>query len=469
MRRFLFSLIIIIPLILTPSGKAAAQESNQNPIYIVQSGDTLNTIASRFGITVDELIAANTLENPNYLAAGTELIIPGLQGVSGVLTTSPISFGMNLKSISSQNQVPLPILIKLNHLTSPSEVYVGSNLVFPQSNQNQLSGSRSLAAGQSLLEYSVLHNENPWQLVSQNQLVGTWDSNPGQPVYHSPSEQVANTDGENIFSNAFITPLPMIQGSTITITIPSSEDLQITGSLADHQLAFFKSSDTTYSALQGIYALADPTLTSLNLLVKKSNGETLAFEQMVPIDRGGYAQEAIFVDPSTIDPAVTKPEEDQVRAIVAPVSPEKYWSGIFAPPVDEIEPKSCIKSWFGTQRSYNEGPYNAFHTGVDYGICVPNFNIYAPAAGKVVFAGPLVVRGNATYIDHGHGIYSAFFHQSAIQVNAGDMVQPGQLIGQIGATGRVTGPHLHWEVWVNGFQVDPLDWLDNQYPIINSK
>jgi murein DD-endopeptidase MepM/ murein hydrolase activator NlpD len=74
------------------------------------------------------------------------------------------------------------------------------------------------------------------------------------------------------------------------------------------------------------------------------------------------------------------------------------------------------------------------------------------------------VRGFTTYIDHGWGIYSGFFHQKEIQVNVGDVVQPGQLIGQIGATGRVTGPHLHWEIWVNGFQVNPIDWLDNIYP-----
>jgi murein DD-endopeptidase MepM/ murein hydrolase activator NlpD len=74
------------------------------------------------------------------------------------------------------------------------------------------------------------------------------------------------------------------------------------------------------------------------------------------------------------------------------------------------------------------------------------------------------VRGNTTIIDHGWGIYTAYFHQAEIKVGVGDVVLPGQDIGTIGATGRVTGPHLHWEIWVNGVQVQPLSWLENIYP-----
>jgi murein DD-endopeptidase MepM/ murein hydrolase activator NlpD len=99
---------------------------------------------------------------------------------------------------------------------------------------------------------------------------------------------------------------------------------------------------------------------------------------------------------------------------------------------------------------------------VDYGVCA-NLNIYAPAPGVVVFAGPLTVRGNATIIDHGWGVYSGFYHQSEIKVKVGDKVEAGQLIGLIGGTGRVTGPHLHWDVFVNGIQVQPLDWLEKAF------
>jgi len=74
------------------------------------------------------------------------------------------------------------------------------------------------------------------------------------------------------------------------------------------------------------------------------------------------------------------------------------------------------------------------------------------------------VRGNTTIIDHGWGVYSGFWHQSKFYVQVGDIVEQGQVIGEVGGTGRVTGPHLHWELWVNGIQVDPYDWLIQAYP-----
>src|SRR4030066_20914 len=90
-------------------------------------------------------------------------------------------------------------------------------------------------------------------------------------------------------------------------------------------------------------------------------------------------------------------------------------------------------------------------------------SIYAPATGKVVFAGPLSVRGNATVIDHGWGVYTAYMHQSEILVQPGELVELGRLIGRGGSTGRTTGTHLHWEVWVGGVQVDPVEWLEKPF------
>jgi murein DD-endopeptidase MepM/ murein hydrolase activator NlpD len=76
----------------------------------------------------------------------------------------------------------------------------------------------------------------------------------------------------------------------------------------------------------------------------------------------------------------------------------------------------------------------------------------------------LFVRGGVIVIDHGWGVYTAYDHLSESFVQVGDNVQPGQLIGLGGATGRTTGPHLHWEVWVGGVQVNPVDWLERTYP-----
>jgi murein DD-endopeptidase MepM/ murein hydrolase activator NlpD len=102
--------------------------------------------------------------------------------------------------------------------------------------------------------------------------------------------------------------------------------------------------------------------------------------------------------------------------------------------------------------------------------------VYAPAAGKVVFAGRLEVRGCTIMIDHGWGVYTAYMHLQqepttkecylyGVQVQQGQQVETGQLIGRVGNTGlRTTGSHLHWEVLVGDVQVDPLDWLAQQFP-----
>jgi murein DD-endopeptidase MepM/ murein hydrolase activator NlpD len=124
-------------------------------------------------------------------------------------------------------------------------------------------------------------------------------------------------------------------------------------------------------------------------------------------------------------------------------------------------------SFYGTRRIYHgigtDLTVQGFHTGLDFA-GGDGLQIFAPAPGRVVFAAPLTVRGNATIIDHGWGVYSGFWHQSEFLVQVGDVVSQGQVIGLVGGTGRVTGAHLHWEVWVNGVQVNPLDWLDQAYP-----
>ena len=82
----------------------------------------------------------------------------------------------------------------------------------------------------------------------------------------------------------------------------------------------------------------------------------------------------------------------------------------------------------------------------------------------MVFAQALTVRGNATIIDHGWGVYTGYWHQSVQYVSVGDRVETGQVIGENGHTGRVTGPHLHWEMWVAGVQVDPRQFVNWTFP-----
>ena len=188
---------------------------------------------------------------------------------------------------------------------------------------------------------------------------------------------------------------------------------------------------------------------------------SMLYRQPVQVVDGGFGREAVVGVPAeTLDPANTGPEDEHIAEIVAPVTFERLWSGVFKFPTDYFE---TFPSRFGTRRSYNGSDYTYYHTGLDlYGnLKTP---IYAPAPGRVVFTGPLAVRGNATYIDHGWGVYTGYLHQSEIFVKPGDVVNTGDTIGMVGATGRVTGPHLHWEVWVGGVPVQPLEWTERVMP-----
>jgi murein DD-endopeptidase MepM/ murein hydrolase activator NlpD len=221
---------------------------------------------------------------------------------------------------------------------------------------------------------------------------------------------------------------------------------------------------TSWVALQGIHAMLEPGLYPFTLTVTLPDDTQQSFEQAIIIKDGYFPQDPVLlVEPSTIDPAVTEPENEFILSLVEPSTSEKLWNDYFQLPVDD---QFCIRSMYGNRRSYNNSDFIYFHTGVDYGICSEThpFDIYSPADGIVIFSGPLTVRGNATILDHGWGVYSGFWHQEEMYVTVGESVTAGQLLGKIGSTGRVTGPHLHWEVWVNGVQVDPLEWLDKEFP-----
>ena len=143
------------------------------------------------------------------------------------------------------------------------------------------------------------------------------------------------------------------------------------------------------------------------------------------------------------------------------VSPKPRWEGPFHYPVEAESLR--ITSDFGTRRSYNGSEGASFHGGTDFGGGTGT-PIYAPATGKVVLAESLIVRGNAVLIDHGLGLYSGYWHQSQIVVKEGQEVQTGDLIGYVGDTGLVTGPHLHWEMRLNGIAVEPLQWVMQSIP-----
>jgi murein DD-endopeptidase MepM/ murein hydrolase activator NlpD len=460
MRKRLLALFLLFTL-LTPRS-AAAQASG--PVYLVQPGDTLWAIAVRFNVALDDLMTANNLVDAN-LRVGQQLVIPGLEGLTGFLNTEVVGFGDSLRGLARRNQTPVALLQKLNRVISPSELYVGVSLIVPQEDgATKLTASAVPAAGETLLELAVRQNSDPWTLSGLNNLNGTWDALPGDRLYSPNGTGTQNASGlPPAFLSAEVKSLPLKQGGTAQIIVSATPGATLSGFLVDHSLHFFDMGDGRQAALQGVHALLEPGIYPLHLDATLPDGSVQSYEQMVLVTSGNYPLTSLTVNPATLDPSVTEPENQKILGVVTPVTPQKYWQAAFILPVDA---QYCIKDWFGGRRSYNDGLYSGFHSGVDYGICseAKPYDIYAPAPGVVVLSEKLIVRGNATIIDHGEGVYSGYWHQEESYVSVGEMVTAGQLIGKIGGTGRVTGPHLHWEIWVNGIQVDPLDWLDIVIP-----
>ncbi|MEZ2227397.1 MAG: M23 family metallopeptidase [Microcoleus sp.] len=153
----------------------------------------------------------------------------------------------------------------------------------------------------------------------------------------------------------------------------------------------------------------------------------------------------------------TDAEFDRVDAFKALVTPQKFWNGPL------LRPNSGeITTIYGVRRYYN-GVFaeDYYHRGVDYAGAYGS-PVIAPAAGRVSLVGResqgFKIHGNVVGIDHGQGLASILMHLSRIDVQEGDFVKPGQVIGALGSTGASTGPHLHWGLYVNGQSIDPVPW-----------
>lgn len=463
--------IILLMILLFPLVAVQAQSDSGRPTYVVQAGDSLWSIAQRFRVSVAELSAVNNLQNPNQLMVGMELIIPSVEGFTGRLSSLPLPYGENLGWISRKYQTPVELLMQLNHIVSPSELYAGTSLVLPEQ-QVVATALPCLILPEDLspLEFAILLQANPWELTAQNQLTQTVQILPGDPYLG-----LVDVQGESVadltcpFGSIELSPVRFLQGKTSIVHLKGKAGMNLQSRFMDRDVPFIEESPGEYVLLLGVHAMAQPGLYPLE--IRSLSGESVQYEysQMVNVGKVDYPYDnPLSVDPETIDPTVTEPENELWASYAQAFTPQKYWQGsfVFPSPLSKeycLTSGDCWSSRFGNRRSYNGSTYDYFHTGLDI-VGKEGDEIYAPADGVVVFAGALTVRGNATMIDHGWGVYTGYYHQKEIYIQAGDRVKAGQLIGTVGSTGRSAGPHLHFEVWVNGVQVDPLDWLNQVFP-----
>ncbi len=459
-RTFLVFVLLILWLAPMP---AAAQASG--PVYVVQAGDTLWGIAMMFGLDAPQLAEANAMTLSDPLVVGRELVVPGFEGISGVLTTRPVDFGETVRSLSLRHGLTMETVMRLNRVVNPGRLFVGQDVIFPQGEGDGLlipeSATLQVEGGETDLEISMRAGFSSWALRTINARTMRMWSVPGEQL-SVPAPGRPSTGLDLHVESVTVHPLPARQGRTSEIEVRMQGADAPQGSLGEWTLGFHALEPGRWIALQGVYALADPGMIDLHLRLGGAAGPLAQeFVQPVYLASGDYGFDPILnVPDETIDPEKTRPEDEQVAALVAPFTSERMWEGLFLYPAAYTE---SFPSRFGSRRNYNGTGYNYYHAGLDfYG--GTGAEITAPARGRVVFADALTVRGNTTILDHGWGVYTAYLHQSEIRVSPGDIVEAGQIIGLVGATGRVTGPHLHWEVWVGGVPVDPLEWIETTYP-----
>ena len=213
-----------------------------------------------------------------------------------------------------------------------------------------------------------------------------------------------------------------------------------------------------WQCLVGIDLETKPGQYEITLNGTDADGESVVARSRVTIKAKKFPTRNLTVDSKFVTPPESEldrinKERARVSGIFSSTTPDRLWDGSFRVPV----PGEVISA-FGKRSVYNGIPRSP-HTGTDFRGATGT-PIRAPNAGRVVLAANLYYSGNTVILDHGLGLYSYFGHMSAFSVEEGDSVQKGEVVGKVGATGRVTGPHLHWTVRLAGSRVDPLSLID---------
>lgn len=276
---------------------------------------------------------------------------------------------------------------------------------------------------------------------------------PESAVTAGPPGDIVPTD-----LDVTLEPSPALQGSTVLVRLASGRpDVRLS---VDGRVQPLACADGAWHALVGLAADAQPGTRQLQLDV---GGQTTLAD--LEVAAGTFPHFELTVGDEMahlLDPATAAEERAFVQALVDQVSGPPLWTGTFG-----IPSTGTPTSPYGQRRVFHPGAIPYIHEGAD--VAAPTGTLVAaPAAGRVAWAGPLVIRGNSVVLDHGFGVYSTVVHLDRIDVTAGESVAPGQALGTVGSTGRSTGPHLHWEVHVAGVPVDPTVWTWRDFTEIRS-
>lgn len=246
------------------------------------------------------------------------------------------------------------------------------------------------------------------------------------------------------------------QGQVLLVNLAiKGQPTDITGRFLGRRVPFFRDASGSVGLL-GIDMQDAPGTHELSIDVTDAQGarrlsyNVLVIKERYPVQHLTLPKDKVDLDDESL--VRVKAEQEQVNTTLAEMSPERFWEGGFIEPVH-----GTVSGAFGRVRVIN-GQARSPHNGED---------IAAPLGADVLAMNDGVARltvdhffsGKGVFVDHGLGLYSMYFHLSDIAVQNGERVTRGQVIGKVGASGRATGPHLHWGVRLNGARVNPYALL----------
>jgi murein DD-endopeptidase MepM/ murein hydrolase activator NlpD len=248
------------------------------------------------------------------------------------------------------------------------------------------------------------------------------------------------------------------QGSLLLVELKSARPLtEVKGDWGGRSVPFWQEDgrEAVHAGLLGVDLEKAPGRYELKVTAQKAAGEKVVCSANITVRAGKFATERLrvgkeFVEPNPEQVKRANEERDRLREIFDRVTPERLWNGKFRVPLNGV----TAGSNFGKRRILNGNPGSP-HGGAD----LPGMTstpVHAAQRGRVVLADELFFAGNTVVLDHGLGIYTFYGHLSEISAKVGDILEAGDVLGKVGATGRVTGPHLHWGLTVERARVNPL-------------
>jgi len=254
------------------------------------------------------------------------------------------------------------------------------------------------------------------------------------------------------------------QGSLLIVEVAGTKPLsEIAGDWDGRAIPLWREGEKTATlrGLIGVDLEKPPGRYAWKVSWRNAAGEAKSCSAFVTVRAGKFPTERLTVEKQFVQPdpeQEKRAEEDQkkMRAILESVTPERFWDGKFQVPLKGV----TTGGNFGRRRILN-GEARSPHAGVDFP-ALAGTPVFAAQAGKVALAEELYYSGNTVVIDHGYGIYTLYAHLSQIEVKPGDSVTLATEVGKVGATGRVTGPHLHWGLTVERARVNALQIVQRE-------